>query len=682
MPMLMTMSGIKHLSFLLFKLLLSLGLSVAPPFVAADEHQFSYSGFSNTNLTLDGAASVTPNGLLMLTNGTSRSMGRAFYPDPLRFHNLSNGAVQSFCVSFVFAMVSIYKDLSSNGIAMFIAPSKNLSTAMRMQYLGLLSNQNDGNQTNHIFAIELDTFQNWELQDMNDNHVGIDINSLRSIQSHDAGFYHDKNGTFQSLSLDSQEVMQVWVDYHGEKMQIDATMAPLGMAKPTRPIVSANYNLSSVLTDVAYIGFSSAEGKITKHYVLGWSFGMNSPAPAINLTMLPKLPLGPRSKGGRRRLWVLEIILPLATAALILSVAAVVSLLVRRHFRYAEVRDDWEVEYGPHRFSYKDLFRATEGFDNKNLLGTGGFGRVYRGELSRSKLMVAVKRVSHDSRQGMKEFIAEIVSIGRLQNPNLVHLLGYCRRQGELLLVYEYMPKGSLDKYLYGEVDNSTLSWDQRIWIIRGIASALIYLHEEWEKVVVHRDIKASNVLLDDELNARLGDFGLARLYDHGVEQETTRVVGTIGYIAPELARTGKGTPLTDVFAFGVFILEVTCGQRPIMQSTQDEQVMLVDWALEHVQQGSLDDAIDIRLKGQYNASEAHLALKLGLLCSHPFACARPSMRQVIQYLDGHIEPPQLPAHQSFQALALMQNEGFDSYIMSYPSSKSVGTMSSISGGR
>uniref|UniRef100_A0A453PV43 non-specific serine/threonine protein kinase n=2 Tax=Aegilops tauschii subsp. strangulata TaxID=200361 RepID=A0A453PV43_AEGTS len=549
-------------------------------------------------------------------------------------------------------------------------------------YLGLLSNQNDGNQTNHIFAIELDTFQNWELQDMNDNHVGIDINSLRSIQSHDAGFYHDKNGTFQSLSLDSQEVMQVWVDYHGEKMQIDATMAPLGMAKPTRPIVSANYNLSSVLTDVAYIGFSSAEGKITKHYVLGWSFGMNSPAPAINLTMLPKLPLGPRSKGGRRRLWVLEIILPLATAALILSVAAVVSLLVRRHFRYAEVRDDWEVEYGPHRFSYKDLFRATEGFDNKNLLGTGGFGRVYRGELSRSKLMVAVKRVSHDSRQGMKEFIAEIVSIGRLQNPNLVHLLGYCRRQGELLLVYEYMPKGSLDKYLYGEVDNSTLSWDQRIWIIRGIASALIYLHEEWEKVVVHRDIKASNVLLDDELNARLGDFGLARLYDHGVEQETTRVVGTIGYIAPELARTGKGTPLTDVFAFGVFILEVTCGQRPIMQSTQDEQVMLVDWALEHVQQGSLDDAIDIRLKGQYNASEAHLALKLGLLCSHPFACARPSMRQVIQYLDGHIEPPQLPAHQSFQALALMQNEGFDSYIMSYPSSKSVGTMSSISGGR
>jgi serine/threonine protein kinase len=204
------------------------------------------------------------------------------------------------------------------------------------------------------------------------------------------------------------------------------------------------------------------------------------------------------------------------------------------------------------------------------------------------------------------------------------------------------MPNGSLDKYLYGDVDNSTLRWDQRFRIIRGIASALIYLHEEWEKVVVHRDIKASNVLLDDELNGRLGDFGLARLYDHGVEQETTRVVGTIGYLAPELARTGKATPLTDVFAFGIFILEVTCGQKPIMQ---DKQVMLVDWVLEHVQQESLAEAIDTRLKGHYNVQEAYLALKLGLLCLHPFASARPSMQQVIQYLDGLTEPPELTAH-------------------------------------
>jgi serine/threonine protein kinase len=376
------------------------------------------------------------------------------------------------------------------------------------------------------------------------------------------------------------------------------------------------------------------------------------------------------------------IVLPVATAAFLLSLGAIAFLLVRRHFRYAEVREDWELEFGPHRFSYKDLFHATGGFENKNLLGVGGFGRVYKGELPRSRLKIAVKRVSHDSKQGMKEFIAEIVSIGRLQNRNLVQLLGYCRRKGELLLVYEYMHNGSLDKYLHnGKEDNSVLTWTQRFRIIKGIASGLLYLHEEWEKVVVHRDIKASNVLLDDEMNGRLGDFGLARLYDHGVDPQTTHVVGTIGYLAPELARSGNATPPTDVFAFGMFVLEVTCGQRPVNhENMQDSQLMLVDWVLHKVQKGSFGDTIDARLKGKYDIGEAHLALKIGLLCSHPFANERPTMRQVMQYFDGEIEPPDL----SFEVLASMQSEGIDPYIISYPlSTRSMSTMSkTVTGGR
>uniref|UniRef100_A0A453M7F0 Protein kinase domain-containing protein n=1 Tax=Aegilops tauschii subsp. strangulata TaxID=200361 RepID=A0A453M7F0_AEGTS len=197
-------------------------------------------------------------------------------------------------------------------------------------------------------------------------------------------------------------------------------------------------------------GFSSSTGTIkTQHYVLGWSFAMNGPAPVINLSMLPKLP---RDHPKGRRSWVLDIVLPVGTAVVLLSLGAIAFLLVRRHFRYAEVRDNWEVEFGPHRFSYKDLYHATGGFEDKNLLGVGGFGRVYKGVLQKSRLKIAVKRVSHDSKQGMKEFIAEIVSIGRLQNRNLVPLLGYCRRKGELLLVYEYMPNGSLDKYLDGDM--------------------------------------------------------------------------------------------------------------------------------------------------------------------------------------------------------------------------------------
>jgi serine/threonine protein kinase len=144
------------------------------------------------------------------------------------------------------------------------------------------------------------------------------------------------------------------------------------------------------------------------------------------------------------------------------------------------VLEDWELDYGPHRFKFKDLYIATKGFKDKELLGSGGFGRVYRGVLSTSKLEIAVKRVSHESRQGMREFIAEIVSIGRLRHRNLVQLLGYCRRKGELLLVYDYMPNGSLDKYLYDQ-PKVTLNWSQRFRVIKGVALGLVYLHEEWE---------------------------------------------------------------------------------------------------------------------------------------------------------------------------------------------------------
>lgn len=304
---------------------------------------------------------------------------------------------------------------------------------------------------------------------------------------------------------------------------------------------------------------------------------------------------------------------------------------------------------------------------------------VYKGILPVSRLNVAVKRVSHDSKQSIKEFIAEIVSIGHLQHRNLVPLLGYCWRRGELLLVYDYMPNGSLDKYLYGKEGKPTLDWIQRFRVIKGVVSGLLYLHEECEKVIIHRDIKASNVLIDNEINGRIGDFGLAKLYDHGTDPEATHVVGTIGYLAPELARTGKATPLTDVFAFGIFILEVTCGQRPIKQNTEGRQVILVDWVLEHWHKGSLADTVDIKIQGEYDIDEACLALKLGLLCSHPFTSARPNMRQVMQYLNKEMPIPELTPHVSFSMLALMQN---DELMMHCPSEIGFGTISTISGGR
>jgi serine/threonine protein kinase len=654
--------------------------------VAAGDDHFVYSGFTGKQLALDGTAVITSTGLLELTNGTAQLKGHAVHPTPLQFRRSPGGPVRSFSASFVFGIIPPYSDLSGHGIVFFVGKD-NFSTALPSQYLGFLNSQNNGNATNHIFGVELDTIRSTEFKDPNDNHVGIDVNSLHSVNVNRAGYYDDDD-KFHDLLLISGKPMQVWVDYDDLTAQINVFLAPLKMAKPSRPLVSATQNLSDVLQqrEPAYVGFSSSTGTVrSRHYVLGWSFAMDGPAPAIDIGSLPKLPkFGPKARSK-----VLDIVLPIATAAFVLTVVVIVISLVRRRLKYAEIREDWEVEFGPHRFSYKDLFRATEGFKTKMLLGIGGFGRVYRGVLPKSKLDVAVKRVSHESRQGIKEFVSEVVSIGRLRHRNLVQLLGYCRRKGELLLVYDYMPNGSLDKYLYGhEDDKAPLDWAQRIRIVKGVASGLLYIHEDWEQVVIHRDVKASNVLLDGEMNARLGDFGLARLYDHGADPQTTHVVGTMGYLAPELARTGKASPLTDVFAFGAFVLEVVCGRRPVEQSMPDNRLMLVDWVLDHWRKETLLQVVDPRIQGKYDPDEAVLALKLGLLCSHPLPGVRPSMRQVMQYLDGDMAFPELtPSHLSFSMQALMQSEGFDSFVLSASqlsssTAVSIGTMTGLSGGR
>jgi serine/threonine protein kinase len=356
-------------------------------------------------------------------------------------------------------------------------------------------------------------------------------------------------------------------------------------------------------------------------------------------------------------------------------------LSVRRCCRYREIREDWELEFGPHRFSYKDLFHATNGFKEKGLLGAGGFGKVYKGVLPSTKLDVAVKVMSHDSKQGMKEFIAEVVSMGRLRHRYLVQLLGYCRRKGELLLVYEYMPNGSLDRHLY-DLAKPSLGWAHRFEIIKGVASSLLYLHEEWEQVVIHRDVKASNVLLDEEMNGQLGDFGLARLHDHGVEAHTTCVAGTRGYISPELARLGKATKATDVFAFGAFILEVACGRRPISLNSLGEPLALVDFVLKFWQNDLIICIVDPRLGGEYVHEEAELVLKLGILCSHPSPVGRPSMRLIMQYLCGDFPFPKMPdAYLNIRSINELQVEGdFGEDDLQCPSVQT--SITGLSGGR
>ncbi|KAI9112319.1 hypothetical protein K1719_016842 [Acacia pycnantha] len=520
--------------------------------VSGAESSFIFNnGFHS--IIMDGSCSITSNGLLQLTNETKQLTGHAFYPESVGFSNSD-----SFSTTFVFAIRSEYPTLSGNGMAFVISPTKGFPGAHPGHYLGLVNDTNNGVATNHVFAVELDTFWNSEFVDIKDDHVGIDTNGLKSSTSAPAGYYVD-GFQFHKLSLTSGQPMQVWVDYDGSKKQVEVTLAPININKPETPLLRLSQDLSHIINNPSYVGFSASSGSavMTSHYVLGWSFKLNGEAQNLQLSKLPKL----QGLGGKQSV-NFSIMLPLLSLCLIVFVSLFVVCYIKKKRKFSEIVEEWEQNYGPHRFKYRDLYFATKGFKEKEVLGFGGFGKVYKGTIPGSKIEVAVKKVSHNSQQGIREFIAEVVSIGRLRHRNLVSLLGYCRRKGELLLVYEFMPNGSLDKYLYKQ-PGVTLNWMQRFKIIKGVALGLSYLHEEWEQVVVHRDVKASNVMLDSEWNGRLGDFGLARLYDHGAEPRTTHVAGTLGYLAPENIRTGRATKKSDVFAFGVFMLEVVCGRRP-----------------------------------------------------------------------------------------------------------------------
>ncbi|RAL53572.1 hypothetical protein DM860_012187 [Cuscuta australis] len=637
---------------------------------------FVYNGFLSSNLSLSGIADLTSNGLLRLTNGTALQKGQAFYPRPVTFHNNSSSALISFSTSFVFAIVPQFPALSIHGIAFVIAPTPGLPWGMPTQYLGLFNQTNNGNSTNHVVAVELDTAQNKEFGDIDDNHVGIDINGLRSEVAASAGYY-DEDGHLRNLTLTSGQPMQVWVEYDGLERKMEVTLAPINRPKPRTPLLSLVRDLSSIINDYdeMYLGFSSSTGAIpTSHYILGWSFKTNGRAEDLSISRLPRLPRVRSQKISQ----LLTIGLPLIAASLVLIAISGVAFYISRKRKFAdEVVEDWELLYGPHRFKYKDLYIATKGFSQEELLGSGGFGKVYHGVLRACKTEIAVKRVSHESRQGMKEFVAEIVSIGCLRHRNLVRLLGYCRRRGELLLVYDYMPNGSLDKYLHGDKPNATLDWRKRFKVINGVAAALFYLHEEWECVVIHRDVKASNILLDDEFNARLGDFGLARLYDHGTDPQTTHIVGTLGYLAPEHAITGKATPATDVFAFGAFLLEVATGRRPISPPTEEDAVVLADWVHSCWCRGDILEAKDPLMGSDYVTEEVELVLKLGLLCSQSEPRARPTMRQSVQFLGGDLPFLGVP---SPAGLAFDHPHGSHGFGPSYSSSSVEESL--LSGGR
>ncbi|KAI7731770.1 hypothetical protein M8C21_009165 [Ambrosia artemisiifolia] len=508
--------------------------------------------------------------------------------------------------------------------------------------LGLPANHTTNEPMSRFVAVEFDTY--WNGIDANasgnitlGDHVGIDINSLFSVRAQ------------KWLSnVTGGSVCQAWIVYDSVSRNLSVSFTGFQNNTVVRQDgLVYTVDLRNELPEWVIFGFSAATGAaIQKQSVRSWSFDSSDLKDVVNNELQPNpIPdpvTGKKSKVG-----------------LIVGVSVPISLLAVLAFVWwrkkksreeepedmafdEEMSNEFEMGTGPKRFSYHELALSTCNFAEKEKLGEGGFGGVYRGYLKDSSTYVAVKRVSKSSKQGIKEYASEVKIISRLRHRNLVQLTGWCREKQELLLVYEYMENGSLDSHLFKA--KSSLTWGARFKISQGLASALLYLHEEWEQCVLHRDIKPSNVMLDSNFNAKLGDFGLAKLVDHEKGSHTTMLAGTMGYMAPECVVNGRASKESDVYSFGVVALEIACGRKHIEFKAEENKIQLVEWVWELYGTKTLLDAVDPRLELDFEEEEIKCLMTTGLWCVHPDPEMRPSMRQVIQVLNLETSLPILPS--------------------------------------
>ncbi|KAG9131096.1 hypothetical protein Leryth_023683 [Lithospermum erythrorhizon] len=586
-----------------------------------------------------GSATITFNALQVTPESTnngfnmSHHSGRFLLKRKFRLYDSQdsskNATIASFNTSFLINIYRPKNETPAEGLAFVIVPDLEIPLNSSGQYLGLTNSTTDGNSTNKIIAIEIDTFK--QGFDPDANHIGLDINTIRSVKSEPLtphGF---------EIAPMGPKFFNFWIDYDGGSKIIQVYIAKQDEqtgptpTKPSSPILEyANLDLRNYTNEYSYFGFSASTGEyIQLNCVLRWNFTIN---------------YFPENKES----WVHIALKAGIPTIVMLSFFAACLCWCSRKRKTTRTSSDIlgklkSLPGTPREFSYKELDKATNNFDERNKLGEGGFGMVYRGKLSTENKEIAVKRFSRGNLKGQDDFFAELTIINRLRHKHLVPLLGWCHKNMKLLLVYEYMPMGSLDKHLFSAQANvQPLNWTLRQKIISGVASALHYIHHEYDQRVVHRDLKASNIMLDAHFNARLGDFGLARALENEKTSyaEVEGFPGTMGYIAPECFHTGKATQQSDVYAFGAVVLEVVCGQRP---GTQIGNFQLVDWVWSLHRDGRLLEAVDERLEDDYDSEQAQRILQLGLACMHPIATDRPRTHVIMQIIEGTVPPSDVP---------------------------------------
>ncbi|CAL9126567.1 unnamed protein product [Musa acuminata var. zebrina] len=333
-------------------------------------------------------------------------------------------------------------------------------------------------------------------------------------------------------------------------------------------------------------------------------------------------------------------------------------------------------------FRYEALAAATRNFDPKQKLGEGGFGSVFKGRLEDGR-EVAVKRLGWGSRQGAREFMNEALLLSRVQHKNLVNLHGYCAHANEKLLVYEYVPNESLDKLLFLEEEGNwkrmQLDWRRRFQVIAGVARGLLYLHEDAHTTIIHRDIKASNILLDGGWVPKIADFGLARLFPEDQSNVKTRVVGTNGYMAPEYVMRGSLSTKVDVFSFGVVVLELISGLKnsAFARISDPEASSLLEWAWKLYNEGRSLELLDPALKSTADAEQVALCVQLGLLCVQSDPKQRPDMKRVVIVLSKKPRTLEEPTRPGTPAFSYPRFDGTRGSV--YSSGESSSTVNSAS---
>ncbi|XP_026655880.2 probable LRR receptor-like serine/threonine-protein kinase At1g07650 isoform X2 [Phoenix dactylifera] len=448
------------------------------------------------------------------------------------------------------------------------------------------------------------------------------MNGSYTVKLHFAEIVFTNDNTFSSLG---KRLFNVFIQGKMVLLDFNIEDAAGGPGKPVIKTFTTNITQNTLKIQLYWAG------KGTTGIPTRGVYGPLISAISVTPNFDPHLDVGSPSSN---RIYTIIVVVVMALGIfLVLLALGIWRRRLRLNFMYKDLRG-LDLQTGS--FTLRQIKAATKNFDSANLIGEGGFGSVYKGLLS-DGTVIAVKQLSSRSRQGTREFVNEIGMISALQHPNLVKLYGCCTEGNQLLLIYEYMENNCLARALFSKKPECRLKldWPTRHKICLGIARGLAYLHEESRLKIVHRDIKASNVLLDRDLNAKISDFGLAKLYEEENTHISTRVAGTIGYMAPEYAMRGHLTSKADVYSFGVVALEIVSGKSNTNYKPQEEFVYLLDWAQVLQERGTLLVLVDPDLGSEYSKEEAMVMLNVALLCTSASPTLRPTMSNVVSLLEG-----------------------------------------------